>query len=96
VQPAANSRVNISQLGGNTYQVNAIGQFPMGAKVAALDAAKRTCIDAQREVLVNTIEPGPQPWYSAAVTFQCRQHGNPALMNPTYTKPPSVVIEDQR
>jgi hypothetical protein len=91
--------VTVSQLGGNTYQVNTQSYSAYKAKVAALEAAKRTCTDAQREVLITNIEEHLVPMTTgkaAAVTFQCRNHGDPALLNPTYTTPPSAVIDDRR
>jgi hypothetical protein len=91
--------VTVSQMGGNTYQVNAQSRSAYEAKVAALEAAKRTCADAQREVLITNIDQTGERatiLTVTAVTFQCRNHGDPALLNPTYTTPPSAVIEDQR
>jgi hypothetical protein len=82
-------------MGGNTYQVNAVGTNKSTAKVAAFEAAKRTCTDAQREVLVQSISPLTNP-SGYEVTFQCRKPGDPALQYPTYTRSPSVVIEDAR
>ena len=91
--------MTVSQMGGNTYQVNAQSRSAYEAKVAALEAAKRTCADAQREVLITNIDQTGERatiLTVTAVTFQCRNHGDPALLNPTYTAPPSAVIEDQR
>jgi hypothetical protein len=87
----------VSRLGGNTYQANVVDHTVTGAKVAALETAKSTCADAQREVLLSNVYPAPQGiLYTCAVTFQCLKHGDPALLNPTYATPPDAVIEDNR
>ena len=40
-------KVSVSQMVGNTYQANALSYTGVSAKVAALDAAKKTCTEVR-------------------------------------------------